>query len=153
LIFGLLRTGDRGGLLFVGRDPVRTPMPWSKAPNAGFSEATPWLPLNADWRETDAEHQAADPKSVLSFYRELLVLRRRQPALRAGRYRTLATTDGVLAYERSRGGERLPVVLNLTAQEQPFPLPPGEILLDSAGEGAGRARDRLAAGQAIVFKA
>src|SRR5690606_37628021 len=35
----------------VGRDPVRTPMQWDDSPNAGFThpDATPWLPLAADY--------------------------------------------------------------------------------------------------------
>jgi alpha-glucosidase len=31
-----------------GRDPVRTPMPWTPHQHAGFSTGQPWLPLNAD---------------------------------------------------------------------------------------------------------
>ena len=37
----------------IGRDPCRTPMQWSPAPNAGFSPpdvSGPWLPLAADFR-------------------------------------------------------------------------------------------------------
>ena len=32
----------------LGRDPVRTPMPWSLEPHGGFTDGQPWLPLNAD---------------------------------------------------------------------------------------------------------
>ena len=34
--------------LGLGRDPVRTPMPWDAAPHAGFTTGTPWLPLGDD---------------------------------------------------------------------------------------------------------
>jgi len=32
----------------LGRDPVRTPMPWSPEPHGGFTAGQPWLPLGAD---------------------------------------------------------------------------------------------------------
>ena len=39
--------------LGLGRDPVRTPMPWNASAHAGFSTAEPWLPLNPDWPTRD----------------------------------------------------------------------------------------------------
>ena len=33
----------------LGRDPERTPMQWNAAPNAGFTDGTPWLPLADDY--------------------------------------------------------------------------------------------------------
>src|SRR3546814_12020605 len=43
--------------LALGRDPVRTPMPWNAHPFAGFSSVSPWLPLNPDWPERNVEQQ------------------------------------------------------------------------------------------------
>ena len=34
----------------LGRDPVRTPMPWTSGRHGGFTEGHPWLPLDADAR-------------------------------------------------------------------------------------------------------
>jgi alpha-glucosidase len=140
--------------LGLGRDPVRAPMPWSAADHAGFSTGEPWLPLSPDWREINAARQGDDPASVLSFYRRLLALRRRSPALTHGSYRTVAATEGVLAYERADAGERLLVVLNLTSAEQAFEAPPGEILLDSARAGVsvfGGGALSLRSGQGLIL--
>jgi glycosidase len=49
-------------------------MLWSAAPNAGFSSVEPWLPLSENWRDINAERQAASPGSLLSLYRELIAL-------------------------------------------------------------------------------
>ena len=74
----------------LGRDPVRTPMPWSAAPNGGFTEGTPWLPLNADADRLNVSNQADDPRSMLSLYRALIRLRRESEALSIGDWRLLS---------------------------------------------------------------
>jgi glycosidase len=128
-------------------------MLWSDAANAGFSEAEPWLPLSPNWPEINADRQANEPGSTLTLYRRLLALRRRHPALHRGAYRTVATADGVLAYEREHADERLLVVLNMTPTEQDFALPAGDVLLDSADtlrHAGGAGRTSLQPGQALI---
>ena len=109
--------------LGVGRDPARTPMPWSAAPNAGFCPpgAEPWLPLG-DVAGLDVEAQRRDPRSMLSLYRALLALRRSSSALSDGGYRTVAAGDAVLAYLRESPGEAMLVALNLSDEPQAVPL-------------------------------
>ena len=41
----------------LGRDPERTPLPWSSEPHGGFTDGQLWLPLNAD-AERDEPHQS-----------------------------------------------------------------------------------------------
>jgi alpha-glucosidase len=115
----------------LGRDPVRTPMPWSDNANAGFSTAEPWLPLNPDWKERNVAQQARDPDSMLSFYCALLRLRRTERCLTHGGYRTHAVTDHVLAFERRDGDARLLIALNLGATPQRLGAPAGEVLLST----------------------
>ena len=76
--------------LGLGRDPVRTPMPWDGAPHAGFTTGTPWLPLGDDHAALNAAAQAHDPASMLSLYRALLALRRREAALSLGAIEAVA---------------------------------------------------------------
>ncbi len=109
--------------LGFGRDPVRTPMPWDDSPNAGFSAARPWLPLNPDWRSRNVAAMAADPQSILALHRRLLAVRRAHPALSVGDFVLLDAEVDVLAYERRRGVERLIVALNLGGRPQRLELP------------------------------
>ncbi len=46
----------------LGRDPVRTPMPWTPEPNAGFCppEVEPWLPLDPDHARLSVAAQQRD---------------------------------------------------------------------------------------------
>ena len=98
----------------LGRDPERTPMPWSEEANAGFTTGTPWLPLGPDAGTRNVAAQAADPGSTLSLYRALIAMRRAEPALTSGAFRPVAATEQVLAYERRHGGQRFLVALNLS---------------------------------------
>jgi alpha-glucosidase len=98
-----------------GRDPCRTPMPWSPEPGGGFTTpaAEPWLPLSAQPGVT-VEEQRDDPDSMRTLCRDLIALRRAEPDLGRGGYRSLPAPDGVFAYRR---GERFLVALNLSDNE------------------------------------
>ncbi len=109
--------------LGLGRDPVRTPMPWDDNIHAGFSSVEPWLPLNDDWPVRNVAMQEVDPLSMLSLHRTLLALRRRHPALSVGSLALAGADEDVLAYERVHEGERLLVVLNLGQGERRLMLP------------------------------
>jgi alpha-glucosidase len=98
---------------YGGRDPERTPMPWSDEPNAGFTTGQPWLRLNADYRIRNAAAQQASPDSVFNFYRQLLALRRASPALRQGRYHPLVHQPvTAMAYLRESQEQTMLVALN-----------------------------------------
>ncbi|HKO93865.1 MAG TPA: alpha-amylase family glycosyl hydrolase [Polyangiaceae bacterium] len=107
----------------LGRDPERTPMQWSPAAHAGFSTATPWLPLAADFQRVNVEVQSRDPASMLSLYRDLLALRRARQALSIGSYQALTVQAPLLGYVRAHGSERIAVLLNLSATPQPLLVP------------------------------
>ena len=108
------------------RDQARGPMPWRDGPGGGFTTGRPWLPLPPDSATRNVAGQAADPESVLSFYRRLLALRRSTPALHAGDQEVLdAGAQDVLAYvRRAKGGSPAAVVaLNFSSAPVRIPLP------------------------------
>jgi len=115
---------DPVGLTFwpenKGRDGCRTPMPWSDAPDAGFSEATPWLPVPDEHRARAVSLQEADPGSVLNACRRLVALRRHHPALRLGSIAFFDAPADVLVFERAHEDEHLLVVFNLGAEPRRF---------------------------------
>jgi len=104
----------------LGRDPERTPMQWSAEEHAGFTTGTPWLRLASDWPTNNVEAQSRDAGSMLTLYRRLIALRRRQPALNRGNYEALETEGEVLAYARNGEGQRLVVLLNFGASPAPI---------------------------------
>ncbi|MCW2782800.1 MAG: alpha-glucosidase [Marmoricola sp.] len=93
----------RSGGVDPGRDGCRVPMPWSgDQPPYGFSPGPvdTWLPQPDDWSALTADAQSADPASILSLYRDALLIRRTHPDLGSGSFSWLASSPGVLAFRR-----------------------------------------------------
>jgi alpha-glucosidase len=137
--------------LGLGRDPVRTPMPWDPTANAGFTTGSPWLPLNPDWPERNAQKLADVPQSMLGLYRQLIALRRAHRALSVGEIGLLDASGNVLAYERSLGDERLLIVLNMGDAAETWTVPPAwrdaRTLLSTWG-----GEDQHAAGEHLALR-
>jgi alpha-glucosidase len=111
--------GKLGWPLEKGRDGERTPMQWNDSANAGFSKAKPWLPVPASAKTHNVTGEMNDPNSVLSFYRQVLALRHKEPALLEGSYVALNENDpNVFTYVRRYKDEAILVVLNMSATEQ-----------------------------------
>ncbi len=116
--------GAMEGIYAHGRDNARTPMQWTDGKNAGFSQGTPWLPVNPNYTEINAQAALADPNSVFYFYQRLIALRKEYPVFREGDFTLLNPEDEhVFAYTREAGEERLLVACNFTAEEQPEVCP------------------------------
>jgi alpha-glucosidase len=116
--------GRRGWPLEKGRDGERTPMQWSDAKNAGFTGATPWLPVAPTYKSHNVATELKDPASILNFYTRLLELRSKEPALREGVYAVLDPDNpNVLMYSRSFHGETILVALNMSSERQKVQLP------------------------------
>ena len=118
-----------------GRDPERTPMQWDASANAGFSapQATPWLPLAADYAARNVAAQEADPMSMLNFFRAQTALRRAEPALNRGAIEVLDLgIEDVLAYRRTaEGSDGFLVVLNFGEEMHELALPAAEVVMST----------------------
>jgi len=102
-----------------GRDGERTPMQWNTAPNAGFSDATPWLPVPPSYKTHNVASESQDPNSVLNLYKKVLALRHTNQALLEGSYVALNENDpNVMSYLRSYKGKAVLVALNMSASPQ-----------------------------------
>ncbi|ELY4669590.1 alpha-glucosidase [Cronobacter muytjensii] len=101
----------------TGRDNSRTPMQWDASPYAGFSTHEPWLKVNPNYEMINVDSQQHDPHSVLNFYRQMIHLRKREPALIYGRYEPLLDDhEQIYAYGRTLGDERVVVLCNLSGK-------------------------------------
>jgi alpha-glucosidase len=108
---------------FKGRDGCRTPMPWSsELPNAGFSQAKPWLPVPREHFSLAANQQENDQTSVLAMFKRFLAWRKKHPALVRGDFSFVEATDPVFAFERFLDGKRILCVFNFSNREASQPI-------------------------------
>ncbi|WP_323063693.1 alpha,alpha-phosphotrehalase [Aeromonas jandaei] len=106
------------------RDNSRTPMQWSAAPNAGFTQGSPWLKPAANYSGINAEAALADQHSVFWHYRDLIALRKAHPIFTQGDYQELLTGHPqIWAYARRANGRTLLVVSNFYGEPVEFALP------------------------------
>ncbi|KAH8690618.1 hypothetical protein BGW36DRAFT_350080 [Talaromyces proteolyticus] len=111
------------GVRHVGRDHARTPMQWSDAANAGFSTGKPWMRVNDNYRDINVRNQLADKKSVLSFWKALIRLRRQYIDIFAhGSFSYLDEGESVMTYVKKFNSQRVLVALNFTSDEHIFSL-------------------------------
>lgn len=103
------------GILAKGRDNARTPMQWNASENAGFTTGTPWIGVNPNYKTVNVHDAAADPASVLNFYRDLIELRNASEVLKYGDFELLLPEHPQLfAYRRSYAGEHILVCCNFS---------------------------------------
>ncbi|MBK7213613.1 MAG: alpha-glucosidase [Bacteroidales bacterium] len=106
-------TGKKYWPFYKGRDRARTPMQWNRDLHAGFSKVKPWIPLNPDYLQRNIESQSESEKSLLTFYRKLIKVRKEYLPLQMGNWiPQIEGENGIMAYSRVYENECLLIVLN-----------------------------------------
>ena len=106
------------------RDNGRTPFQWSAGMNAGFTNGIPWINVNENKNEINAEAEEKDPASVLNYFKKMVKLRKdHKDILVYGKY-TLLDVDNpdVYAYTREANGEKVLVLLSFRKNGGKFDL-------------------------------
>ncbi|MBO4395842.1 MAG: alpha-glucosidase [Eubacterium sp.] len=99
------------------RDNARTPMQWNSGENAGFTTGTPWLPIHEDYKTGNAESEAADQQSVLSWYHQLAKFRQGNQILVDGDYKEIMSdSEQVYSFVRQSGDKKFIVAVNFTGE-------------------------------------
>ena len=108
------------------RDNARTPVQWNDSANAGFTSGNPWLPLNPNYKEINVASQENDPDSLLSFYKELIALRKnpeyKETVVYGELIPYLEEQHNLMSYYR-KGDKTLLVLGNFQKEPQTIKLP------------------------------
>jgi alpha-glucosidase len=102
------------------RDGERTPMQWDSGLNAGFSKGSPWLPVEAGYKQYNVQAEKEQSNSIYSWYAELIKMRHEVAVFREGAYLPLESGNRhVFAFgRRAESKEIALVVLNTSPKEQ-----------------------------------
>ncbi|MFD1433275.1 glycoside hydrolase family 13 protein [Lacticaseibacillus yichunensis] len=128
------------GIHAVSRDNARTPMQWDDSVNAGFTREgiDPWIAVNANYTDINAENQVDDPDSVFAFYQKMNALRKQYDIITYGDFTPLDPDDEqTWSYTRHLNGQTLLLTANFTAQPVTLARAKGEgklLLSNYAGD-------------------
>ena len=101
--------------------------------NGGFSDHTPWLGVNPNYKEINAASQMANDSSVFRFYQKLISLRKEHPVMAHGDLQLCCPEDGpVIAYTRSYQDETWLAVHNFSQDVQKFQYTGTGLQLDTS---------------------
>lgn len=101
-----------------GRDNARRPIPWNDSTHGGFTTGTPWLSLNANYKEINVAETLKDSDSLFYTYQRLIQLRKNNPIVVKGSYQLLLEEDPyIFSYLRELDGIRWLVVANFSDQQ------------------------------------
>ncbi|SDH05611.1 oligo-1,6-glucosidase [Leifsonia sp. 98AMF] len=149
----------------TSRDNARTPMQWTPGPHAGFTTGTPWITVNPNAADINAEAEVADPDSVFAHYRALIDLRHQSEVVAIGDYAlVLPEHPQVFAYTRSLGDRSLLVLANLSSEPATFDAaqlpawavgggdaPAAELVLSNLGSTTEATSGSLRPWEAVVY--
>ena len=139
------------------RENSRTPMQWNDSDNAGFTTGKPWLRCNDNYKEINVENQVNDPESVLSYYKELIKVRKNEAlkdALVYGEFvPVFEENETVLAFYRKGEENTVMVLLNFGTEEEQMELEREvkEVLLSNMNRTACESKLTLAPCEALVL--
>ena len=106
------------------RDNARTPMQWDDTEHAGFTDGTPWLKENPNYKEINVEQALADKDGIWYFYKNLNAFRIGNEVIRYGSYKQYYPKDKhVWTYEREYNGKKYVVIANYSDREVQFVVP------------------------------
>ncbi len=108
-----------------GRDPERTPMQWSRKPNAGFTTGAPWLPVAKPYKKVNVEREIVGKDSFFALYRQLLSLRHEIP----DEFSIVSSDNDLLVISRDNGTVRYIIALNFATRSRRYTLPRGAKVL------------------------
>jgi len=118
------------------RDNARTPMQWDTTTNAGFSDKHPWIMVNPNYININAENELQNKDSIFYTYCKLIQLRKEYEIITEGSYELIMKDDvKVYAYKRIWKNQELIVYCNFTDQISDYDkehlLPDAKILISN----------------------
>lgn len=111
---------------YKSRDNARTPMQWDSSKYAGFSGVKPWLSMGTDRKGIDVADEKNNDESVLTFYRNLAVLRNdiqfHETIISGNLFEIVDVPENVVGYKRETDSQTLTILVNLSNEEQEIKL-------------------------------
>lgn len=123
----------------MSRDNARTPVQWDAGEHAGFTEGTPWIKVNPNYKEINVTDQENDPDSVLNYYRRLIAVRKSpeyKEVFASGKFvPVFENPESVMAFYRVDAHKRILLAANFGKETTTLKLeyPMKKVILSNQG--------------------
>ncbi|SHG99542.1 glycoside hydrolase family 13 protein [Tepidibacter thalassicus] len=108
----------------TSRDNARTPMQWDNSENAGFTNATPWINVNPNYKYINVKSALEDRNSIFYYYQKLIKLRKENSVIVYGDLNLIYKDDkNIFSYVRKLEDKEILVILNFFDKEVEFEIP------------------------------
>ena len=112
------------------RDQARTPVQWDASKGAGFTQGTPWIKINPNFRQINLQAEEARPDGIVHAYRQLILLRKQYACLNTGSMTPILIRHRqILAYQRQDEQHTLLILINMSAKKARYPAIQAEEIL------------------------
>ena len=125
---------------YKSRDNARTPMQWDNSENSGFTTAAPWIGVNPNYLEINAEEELKRKDSVFYYYQKLIALRKQYEVIVYGKYQLLDPENpDTYMYTRTLRDEKIICICNFTEKSCNVSIPdeyvrPSKILISNTDQ-------------------
>ncbi|MCX2575113.1 glycoside hydrolase family 13 protein [Pedobacter sandarakinus] len=117
---------------FISRDNTRTPFQWDGSENAGFTTGKPWIKVNPNYLQVNAAAQEQDPNSELSYFKNIVALRKANSVLVYGNYQVFDIENpDVYCYTRQLENDKMLVLLNFSKEKVSYQID-SKLILENA---------------------
>lgn len=107
---------------YAGRDNARTPVQWNAGREAGFTTGKSWMIVNNNKDRVNVESQSDEMGSILSYYRQMIALRKANSVLVYGRYEPVESDhEKMFTYFRLLDDKKWLVLLNFSDDNGKIP--------------------------------
>ena len=115
------------------RDNGRSPMQWDSSPFGGFTKGEKtWIGVNPNYSEINVSQQLNNNHSVLSFYKKMIALRKKEKVFVYGKYEYMDNEQSdIVAYTRTLEDSKALILCNFGKVVLPHsvPIDNGELVL------------------------
>lgn len=100
------------------RDNSRTPFPWNEEKYGGFSQHEPWILMNDNYHQINADKQINDFHSIFAYYQKLIKIRQESSyhnTLVYGSFNIFDVNhDDIISYIREYESQKVVVICNFS---------------------------------------
>lgn len=117
------------------RDNGRSPMQWNDSSFGGFTKGEQtWIGVNPNYRDINVAEQETNEHSVLSFYKKMIELRKKEKVFIYGKYKYIQNDHpNIVAYTRTTEEAKALVLCNFGKEtvQHTLPIQNGELILQN----------------------